>query len=436
MYCSGKGEARVDLLEFRSYSEVDLDENPIVVLGCGHFFTGETLDGLVGLSEVYLKDEKGQFVGLKDVSCSLSRNIPLCPDCKQPIRQYATKRYNRLVNRAVMDEIYKRFLIKEREELHQLEQKLEDIENELATTRSSFRKTWSSPTAYLVTKRQSGLRELRTKAKKFNMPTKQGRLPTKILVDAIAISQARRTGDSLSVTRQMEAMKLSQNASKEQTTLRALLVEIKAQELQLRDGFSVTTINRDSIERWLKDESLPSLSKFLDNCKTFVKQAEDANLPRVAITGTIAFAKIARLLYWFRNSGLDQNNKGSSDAITAEEQSESAIALLNAALVLCSKLSDGEELKRKLQEAMELFDDGLEGITPEELASIKSAMVSGSGGMATNSGHWYNCVNGHPFAIGECGMPMEVARCPECGAPIGGTQHMPVDGVTRAEEME
>ncbi|KAJ4263476.1 hypothetical protein NW762_006295 [Fusarium torreyae] len=396
----------------------------------------ETLDGLVGLSEVYLKDEKDQFVGLKDVSCSLARNIPFCPDCKQPIRQYATKRYNRLVNRAVMDEIHKRFFIKEREELHQLEQKLEDIENELATTRSSFRKTWSSPPAYLVTKRQSGLRELRTKAKKFNMPTKQYRLPTGILVDAIAISQARRTGDSLSITRQMEAIKLSQNATKEQTTLRARLVEIKAQELQLRDGFSVTAINKASIDRWLKDESLPSLSKFLDNCKTFVKQAEDSNLPRVTIIGTIAFAKIARLLYWFRNSGLGQNNEGLLDAITAEEQSKYAITLLNAALVLCSNLSDGEELKQKVQEAIGLFDDGHEGITPEELASIKSAMVSGSGGMATNSGHWYNCLNGHPFAIGECGMPMEVARCPECGAPIGGTQHMPVDGVTRAEEME
>ncbi|KAF4952284.1 hypothetical protein FSARC_12690 [Fusarium sarcochroum] len=434
--CGGKGEARVDLLEFRSYNEIDLDENPIVVLGCGHFFTGETLDGLVGLNEVYLKDAKDQFVGLEDVSCSLSRNIPFCPDCKQPIRQYATKRYNRLVNRAVMDETYKRLLIKEREELHQLEKKLDDVENDLATTRSSFRKTSSTPSSYLVQKRQSGLRELRTKAKKITMPTKQEGLPTRILVDAIAISQARRTGDSLSIARQMEALRLSQNATKEQTAMRARLVEIKAQGLQLQDGFAITATNMNSIEKWLKDESLPSLSEFLDKCKTFVKQAEDANLPRIAITGTIAFANIARLLYWFRNSELGQNKERSLNAITAADQSESAIALLNAALVLCSKLSDGEELKQKIQEAMGLFDDGHEDITPEELASIKSAMVSGSGGMATNSGHWYNCVNGHPFAIGECGMPMETARCPECGAHIGGINHQPVEGVTRAEDME
>ena len=42
----------------------------------------------------------------------------------------------------------------------------------------------------------------------------------------------------------------------------------------------------------------------------------------------------------------------------------------------------------------------------------------------------------HQFAIGECGMPMERAQCPECGAPVGGESHRAVEGVTRAEDME
>ncbi|KAJ5685605.1 hypothetical protein N7536_008224 [Penicillium majusculum] len=77
-----------------------------------------------------------------------------------------------------------------------------------------------------------------------------------------------------------------------------------------------------------------------------------------------------------------------------------------------------------------------EEVTPEELAYIKIAMVGGRGGMATNSGHWYNCINGHPFAIGECGMPMQLARCLEYGAPIGGRNYQAVEGVSRAEHME
>ena len=33
-------------------------------------------------------------------------------------------------------------------------------------------------------------------------------------------------------------------------------------------------------------------------------------------------------------------------------------------------------------------------------------------------------------------MPMELARCPECGAQVGVQNHEAVAGVTRAEEME
>jgi hypothetical protein len=33
-------------------------------------------------------------------------------------------------------------------------------------------------------------------------------------------------------------------------------------------------------------------------------------------------------------------------------------------------------------------------------------------------------------------MPMEVARCPECGSPVGGQNHELLDGVSRAADME
>uniref|UniRef100_A0A674BCY9 RING-type E3 ubiquitin transferase n=1 Tax=Salmo trutta TaxID=8032 RepID=A0A674BCY9_SALTR len=46
---------------------------------------------------------------------------------------------------------------------------------------------------------------------------------------------------------------------------------------------------------------------------------------------------------------------------------------------------------------------------------------------------WYNCPNGHPCAIGECGKPMETSRCVDCGAEIGGRSHNPVAGFTTAQ---
>lgn len=33
-----------------------------------------------------------------------------------------------------------------------------------------------------------------------------------------------------------------------------------------------------------------------------------------------------------------------------------------------------------------------------------------------SAGHWYQCPNGHPYVIGDCGGAMQVSECNECGA--------------------
>lgn len=33
-------------------------------------------------------------------------------------------------------------------------------------------------------------------------------------------------------------------------------------------------------------------------------------------------------------------------------------------------------------------------------------------------------------------MPMEAARCPQCGAPIGGQSHQTAEGVVSAADIE
>ncbi|KAF9184971.1 hypothetical protein BGZ51_003009 [Haplosporangium sp. Z 767] len=39
------------------------------------------------------------------------------------------------------------------------------------------------------------------------------------------------------------------------------------------------------------------------------------------------------------------------------------------------------------------------------------------------SGHWYQCPNGHTYVIADCGMAMTESSCPECGERIGGGNH-------------
>ncbi|KAL9574223.1 hypothetical protein ACKAV7_001738 [Fusarium commune] len=438
--CGDKGDARVDLLEFLSYTEVNLDERPIVVLGCGHFFTGETLDGLVGLDEVYTRDKEGAFNGLKDTTGSLSRNVPFCPDCKRPIRQFATKRYNRLINRAVMDEICKRFIINGREALKTLEDQLRSEENNLSETRTSHPTIASWPQQLLTMKRYQRLKRLRNMSKDLAKNMGKEHRPAKILIDRIATARVRATGDPFSLAVQMEAMKLSPPEPDTQIILGAKLLTIKSEEVQFQDSIALLQIcrgkvNTTVIRGWLKDQPLLSTIDFFTVCHNLINEAKKANLPRTIASASLCYAKVSQLATWCAQT------KDGTTAPTPGDESvnkcvDRAKKFLEDALLQCGDLANSEELKERLEEMSRLFEPQYHAVTPEELASIKSAMVSGRGGLATHSGHWYNCVNGHPFAIGECGMPMEVARCPECGAPIGGTSHQPLAGVSRAHNME
>ncbi|KAL1891202.1 hypothetical protein Sste5346_007836 [Sporothrix stenoceras] len=71
-------------------------------------------------------------------------------------------------------------------------------------------------------------------------------------------------------------------------------------------------------------------------------------------------------------------------------------------------------------------------VTAAEMQAVYQAMAAKFHG----TGHWYTCANGHPFTVGECGMPMEQTRCPECGATVGGLNHSPAEGVARAVDIE
>lgn len=52
------------------------------------------------------------------------------------------------------------------------------------------------------------------------------------------------------------------------------------------------------------------------------------------------------------------------------------------------------------------------------------------------TGHWYNCANGYPSTIGECGRPVEKAKHTICGAFVEGVDNEDEEGVTRVDDLE
>ncbi|CAC5419178.1 unnamed protein product [Mytilus coruscus] len=79
-----------------------------------------------------------------------------------------------------------------------------------------------------------------------------------------------------------------------------------------------------------------------------------------------------------------------------------------------TEVIDEDELSKMRKETQEISDKMI-GLTLQEKLMIKRTMEN----EFTGSGHWYKCKNGHYYSIGECGMPMEMRKCPQCNVTIG-----------------
>ncbi|XP_019853691.1 PREDICTED: NFX1-type zinc finger-containing protein 1-like [Amphimedon queenslandica] len=77
-----------------------------------------------------------------------------------------------------------------------------------------------------------------------------------------------------------------------------------------------------------------------------------------------------------------------------------------------------DEIYEEKCESLSWFcrENGLDAPTPEETKQIVAA-ISG------RKGAWYKCPDGHYYHIGECGGAMQVGKCIECDAQVGGSHH-------------
>jgi hypothetical protein len=62
----------VDLINFQTLGEIDLDANPLIAFPCGkHVLCVDSADGLMGIDTVYVKSlESGDFTGIKSIVVS------------------------------------------------------------------------------------------------------------------------------------------------------------------------------------------------------------------------------------------------------------------------------------------------------------------------------------------------------------------------------
>ncbi|KAK6003517.1 hypothetical protein QM012_009288 [Aureobasidium pullulans] len=141
-------------------------------------------------------------------------------------------------------------------------------------------------------------------------------------------------------------------------------------------------------------------------------------------------AQFAALELSWRSSYEDSDDEDDSRDILREE----AKVRLAEARLFCDKHSAARAVASEIDEVEKMLRGGTfyQSVTNEEMRKVVAAMATEFSG----TGHWWQCENGHPFTIGECGMPIQTAHCPQCGGVIGGQSHQAAAGVAHAEDIE
>ena len=221
-----------------------------------------------------------------------------------------------------------------------------------------------------------------------------------------------------------------------------LLASALLLRLELAILSSVITLKRSSLAMARSRHNTDHMDFVVDleanrkDCVQLTLSAVEGLQPRQQAEGHLLFARYAALeaSVVHCSRGRDPPKGINIRVPPLDDLREKGLAHLDQAKALCKEyagttagLQSEVDATRKM-----LQSEFYEPVSGDERREILQAMATEFSG----TGHWYTCANGHPFTIGECGGPMEEARCPQCGAAIGGHHHVMVGGAQRAEELE
>nr|XP_061805731.1 E3 ubiquitin-protein ligase rnf213-alpha-like [Nerophis lumbriciformis] len=157
---------------------------------------------------------------------------------------------------------------------------------------------------------------------------------------------------------------------------------------------------KEILEKYVSFQRVDILLNFIDNSKVLAH-------PKVK-----AFARV-----------LVNNRPGALEVgpqTSGEDCASVALAVHLAAVLLCTYENVVTPLRCLATEPDTMQATYLPTMPQDKLAEAQQALGS------LERLQWYKCPNGHPCSVGECGLPTETTRCPDCNAPIGGNDHKAV----------
>ncbi|GLA22038.1 hypothetical protein AnigIFM63326_000170 [Aspergillus niger] len=428
-------EQNVDLIELKPYKDINVDEDPLVFLSCGHFYTASSLDGIMGMSEHYeVEPSTGRILGPKLNHRLFDSGRPKgCPQCRAPLRDI--DRYNRIIKQAFLDEATKKFATHASIKFGHLVEEVEGYEKDIIGEKSKFVSDWYQET--VETRSADDVRRsvdvyrgrgnrLLNKIKEFTKSVAKSEQPFGRVSEMLASVAARKAGTS--------ATPFQYNESDIQTGFqsRGHVLALRLTWVLFWNYDSIYSNKRidPRIKVTLAQVVAKQIGGLLSQCEALTKYCQEAKFLQQEVE-TRTYHVLFSVLSLSNGEARGNPVSGTTEAKIREK----ALKELEACDAICLRHSKILwSLHEDIDKARRLVNGGTfySCVTSEERRQVYQAMAAQFNG----TGHWYYCENNHPFAVGECGMPMEESRCPQCEAPVGGLNHEFAQGIRRADDMD
>ncbi|KAL3456102.1 AAA domain-containing protein [Aspergillus heterothallicus] len=426
-------ETMVDFIMGEQYRVVDLAVNPCIFPPCGHFLTIESMDAQMDIKKHYALDTNGRPVSIASSSQPFSMDdIRTCAICRGSLRQVA--RYGRLVRRALLDEATKKFILYLNQDYVPMAQslpvcisRLQEYESR-GLAKQTARQVFCAdikirlegpPEHQVKLMRQHVVKYDRERWKELiALRDRINNYKSRVHVEEQPFVQVRNmVEDARRRKRSPGHFDFDANVLQTKGYLQAAALSLRLDASLLADFLSLCRKGRHA-------GLYVNLAGYRKEISHLVANAEASSRISQQVEGNIFLAQFCAL-----------ERQNLADLSEADSLLQDGTAALDEAGRLC-KLHPGQT--RGFTEEIEGTRAMLRGsefyapVTNEERMAVLAAMA----GEFRGTGHWYYCENGHPFTIGECGGAMELSRCPECGAAVGGQHHQTTAGVTRASDLE
>ncbi|PYH99758.1 P-loop containing nucleoside triphosphate hydrolase protein [Aspergillus ellipticus CBS 707.79] len=424
----------VDLLEFKAYKDIDIDKDPMVFLSCGHFYTASSLDGVMEMSEHYDMDEStGRITGLKHSHRIMAGDRKGCPECRRPLREI--NRYNRMVKSALLDEATKRFVSHTNTLYAGLMSDIENCESFIDRQRQNFIAEW--PLAAVQSKdsnlvrisideyRREGI-VLQKRVRDFIKSVAREEQPFGRVNNMLAAVKARQH----EVITSLAPVERSMIQTGFESRGEVMLLRLTWALLWDLDAICKKRGIDPRVKGTLEQVVASQTERLLKKCDELIDSSQKARFPQQELESRIYHVLFTVLSVSNRvgqGNPFDIPTEAAIRDQAREELRQCEEMCLRHRRILWS-------LREDIEKAKILVNGGTfySFVTTEEKRQVYEVMAQQFSG----TGHWYYCENNHPFTVGECGLPMEEARCPQCDAPVGGLNHVLAPGMRRADDMD